>query len=119
MLRYGERTVELDVTDDGPGPGAGVGPQAGLGAGHGLIGMRERVALYGGSLAAGSGPDGGFAVRVVLPADGAVPTDSGLAESGLAESGLAESGLAGLWPAVDDAALAADEAALAADGEAR
>ncbi len=109
MLRYGERTVELDVTDDGPGPGAGVGPQAGLGAGHGLIGMRERVALYGGSLAAGSGPDSGFAVRVVLPTDGAVPTDSGLAESGLA----------GLGPAVDDAALAADEAALAADGEAR
>jgi hypothetical protein len=45
------------------------------------------VALYGGSLAAGSGPDGGFAVRMVLPADGAVPADSALADSALAADG--------------------------------
>jgi signal transduction histidine kinase len=63
MLRYGERTVDLDVLDDGRGAQA-------PGAGHGLIGMRERAALYGGSLTAGPGPGGGFAVRMVLPADG-------------------------------------------------
>ena len=37
------------------------------GAGHGLIGMRERVQLYGGRLAAGPTPDGGFRVSAVLP----------------------------------------------------
>ena len=37
------------------------------GGGHGLVGMRERVALYGGRLDAGRGPSGGFAVRVLLP----------------------------------------------------
>jgi signal transduction histidine kinase len=35
--------------------------------GHGLIGMRERVRLYGGTLDAGPGPDGGFVVRATLP----------------------------------------------------
>jgi signal transduction histidine kinase len=64
LLRYGERTVDLDVLDDGRDAQA-------PGTGHGLIGMRERAALYGGSLTAGPGPGGGFAVRMVLPADGA------------------------------------------------
>jgi signal transduction histidine kinase len=39
-------------------------------AGHGLAGMRERVALLGGQLRAGPEPGGGFAVRAVLPMDG-------------------------------------------------
>ncbi len=69
VLCYGEHTVDLDVVDNGRGPGPGFA--IGSGTGHGLIGMRERVLLYGGSLAAGPGPDGGFAVRMVLPADGA------------------------------------------------
>lgn len=66
VLRYGEHAVDLDVVDNGRSPGA-------PGAGHGLIAMRERVRLYGGSLAAGRCPQGGFAVRAVLPADGATP----------------------------------------------
>jgi signal transduction histidine kinase len=66
VLRYSEQAVDLDVLDNGQSPGA-------PGAGHGLIGMRERVTLYGGSLAAGQCPQGGFAVRAVLPADGATP----------------------------------------------
>ena len=37
------------------------------GPGHGLTGMRERVALLGGSLSAGPSPDGGFVVSAVLP----------------------------------------------------
>jgi signal transduction histidine kinase len=50
------------------GPGGSVGP-SGIdhGPGHGLTGMRERVALLGGSLSAGPSPDGGFVVSAVLP----------------------------------------------------
>jgi signal transduction histidine kinase len=66
VLRYGEHAVALDVLDNGRSQGT-------PGTGHGLIGMRERVMLYGGSLAAGQCPEGGFAVRVVLPADGEAP----------------------------------------------
>ncbi len=79
MLRYGEHTVDLDVVDDGRGPGPGF--TAGSGTGHGLIGMRERVLLYGGSLAAGPGPDGGFAVRMVLPAEDAAGAATGEGEA--------------------------------------
>ena len=42
-------------------------PQASNGAGHGLVGMRERVRLYGGTLQAASQPDGSFLVDAVLP----------------------------------------------------
>jgi signal transduction histidine kinase len=50
------------------GPGGPAGPSQGEhGPGHGLSGMRERVALLGGSLAAGPAPDGGFVVSAVLP----------------------------------------------------
>jgi len=48
------------------GPGASPGP-SGHGPGHGLTGMRERVALLGGSLSAGPAPDGGFVISAVLP----------------------------------------------------
>jgi signal transduction histidine kinase len=50
------------------GPGGSAGPPVnGHGPGHGLTGMRERVALLGGSLSAGPAPDGGFVVSAVLP----------------------------------------------------
>jgi signal transduction histidine kinase len=58
------RSLLVEVTDDGSGPTTLPG------AGHGLIGMRERVLLLGGSLDAGPGADGGFGVRVRLPLDG-------------------------------------------------
>ena len=51
------------------GPGGPTGPAGNdHRAGHGLTGMRERVALLGGSLSAGPAPDGGFVVSAVLPA---------------------------------------------------
>jgi signal transduction histidine kinase len=62
-LRYGPDEVEVDVTDDG----RGVRPQRNGNSGHGLVGMRERVAMLGGRLEAGYRADGGFEVRATLP----------------------------------------------------
>jgi signal transduction histidine kinase len=60
---YGHDRLELEVTDDGsPGGGA-----TELGAGRGLIGIRERVALFDGHLETGPRPEGGFVVRCHLP----------------------------------------------------
>lgn len=56
--------LRLAICDDGSGTGRSTGA---LGHGHGLVGMRERVTLYGGELEAGAGPHGGFRVRVRLP----------------------------------------------------
>jgi signal transduction histidine kinase len=59
-VHYGPDAVSVEVVDDGRGGDVS-------GAGHGLVGMRERAGLYGGELVAGPGPAGGFAVRAVLP----------------------------------------------------
>jgi signal transduction histidine kinase len=62
-LRYGAHSLEIEIADDGsPGEHAN-----GAGGGHGLVGMRERVALHGGRLEAGRGDGGGFIVRALLP----------------------------------------------------
>jgi signal transduction histidine kinase len=61
-VRYGADSLELEIIDDGPGTLAPVAR-----GGHGLVGMRERVALYGGRFDAGRRPNGGFSVRVLLP----------------------------------------------------
>jgi len=61
-VHYGADSLELEIVDDGGGAAAPVSS-----GGHGLVGMRERVALYGGRLDAGRRPSGGFAVRVLLP----------------------------------------------------
>lgn len=57
-VRHRDRELELDVTDDGRAAAADA-----PGIGHGLIGMRERVAVYGGLLDAGPRPEGGFRVH--------------------------------------------------------
>lgn len=61
-VRYRPDALELAVVDDGRGAAASRN-----GTGHGLIGMRERVALYGGKLDAGSRDGGGFSVHARLP----------------------------------------------------
>ena len=61
VVRYSGRAVELEVTDDGEGS------VNGNAAGYGLAGMRERVALHGGTLDASSRSDGGFTVKARLP----------------------------------------------------
>ena len=63
-LRFvGGDEVELEVVDDGD---AGVA-ENGAGGGHGLLGMRERVALYGGELETVPAEGGGYRVRARLP----------------------------------------------------
>jgi signal transduction histidine kinase len=61
-LRYAPRALDVEIADDGTGTS-----ENGGGAGHGLIGMRERVALYGGTLDAGRREGGGFEIRAHLP----------------------------------------------------
>ena len=63
-LEYGAGEVRIEVVDDGPGS-AGTAD----GAGHGLVGMRERVGMYGGRIDVGPTPGRGFAVRAVLPVE--------------------------------------------------
>jgi signal transduction histidine kinase len=63
-VRYRGDQLELEVVDDGRRNGA---PSEHTGGGRGLIGIRERVALFGGHLEAGPRPEGGFAVRCRLP----------------------------------------------------
>lgn len=62
-VHYGQDSLELEIADDG-GEGSAAPIASG---GHGLAGMRERVALYGGRFDAGRRSGGGFTVRVLLP----------------------------------------------------
>lgn len=62
VVGYGAHDITVEVSDDGHGAAPGRGAQ-----GAGTIGMRERVALFGGELQVGPRPQGGYAVRVCLP----------------------------------------------------
>jgi signal transduction histidine kinase len=61
VLRYADDELAIDVTDDGRATATNGD------AGHGLIGMRERVSLYDGDLTAGPRPEGGFAISARFP----------------------------------------------------
>jgi signal transduction histidine kinase len=65
-IRYRDQDVTVEVTDDGRGITAPTGDGR-AGVGHGLVGMRERVAAFGGDLEAGPRPGGGFRVAARLP----------------------------------------------------
>jgi signal transduction histidine kinase len=60
-VRYRPDELELEVVDDGAGPAKSDG------LGHGLVGMRERVKIYGGEMSAGTAPTGGFVLSARLP----------------------------------------------------
>ena len=64
VIRYTPDAVELEVLDDG------IVATAADGIGRGLAGMRQRVALFGGSIEAGKRPGRGYAVKAHLPFDG-------------------------------------------------
>jgi signal transduction histidine kinase len=65
-IGYRDQEITIEVTDDGRGVTAPAGDGR-VNVGHGLIGMRERVQLFGGDLEAGPQPGGGFRVAARLP----------------------------------------------------
>jgi signal transduction histidine kinase len=82
-LSYEPAALVVEVADDGrPIPAAGPAPAASgadvpRGAGVGLLGLRERVALSGGELAAGPRPGGGWLVRARIPVEPAeIPAEA-------------------------------------------
>ncbi|MGW0737647.1 sensor histidine kinase [Streptomyces sp. NPDC002851] len=109
-VTHTDERVEIVVRNgvrprSGPEPGVATG----LGSGRGLTGLRERVALLGGSLEAGPTESGGFAVTAVIPAEPGVaagtgdggsragesdygPSDHGLSDYGFTEAHGADAG---------------------------
>ena len=60
-VRYRPDELEIEVRDNGEGSATTDG------LGHGLIGVRERVTVYGGKMTAGTAVDGGFVLNTRLP----------------------------------------------------
>lgn len=68
-VRYLADSIAVEVVDDGRGVASQPrnGDAAGDGSGHGLIGMRERVDVWGGELSVGTAPGGGYRVKAQIP----------------------------------------------------
>jgi signal transduction histidine kinase len=67
IVRYRPDELEIEVRDNGHGTTASEG------LGHGLVGVRERVKIYGGEMSAGRSADGGFVLSTRLPLGGEEP----------------------------------------------
>ncbi|MGA2007145.1 MAG: histidine kinase [Solirubrobacteraceae bacterium] len=98
-LRFTARELELEVSDSGGGSAREREDRDG--PGHGLLGMGERVALYGGEIAAGPRAEGGFEVRARIPFDAPASAPQGLdsAPAGPGVMGAAADRLP--WPWLD------------------
>ncbi|MFP3988860.1 histidine kinase [Streptomyces sp. E11-3] len=68
LLAYDDDHLRVEITDTGGTPSA----SAATGNGHGLIGLRERLTVYGGTLETGPRPDGGFRVAALIPLETAL-----------------------------------------------
>ena len=60
-VRYGSDELRIEIRDNGSGA------TASNGHGHGLVGVRERVKIYGGEMSAGAASEGGFVLTTHLP----------------------------------------------------
>jgi signal transduction histidine kinase len=86
--RWDNQRIAVIVSDDGRGAAA-----TSDGGGHGLVGMRERTEMLGGTFTAGPGPTGGFVVSVSVPIPSVQPgTVGGLTTSKMAPGGPKEEG---------------------------
>jgi signal transduction histidine kinase len=72
LVNYGPHQLQVEVRDDGSRPSHTTAKPLGQG-GHGLAGMRERAALYGGEVHVGPGEDGGYLVSAKLPIGQSAP----------------------------------------------
>ncbi len=69
-IRYRDDSVTVEIANQAPAVPVADVPAPRTGSGHGIIGMRERVAVFGGEFAAGPRPGGGFEVRACFPITG-------------------------------------------------
>jgi signal transduction histidine kinase len=63
-VHYAPHELQIEVSDDGEGGAKSDSP------GYGLVGVRERVQIYGGEMTAGTAPQGGFILSTRLPLSG-------------------------------------------------
>jgi len=97
-VSVGAHVLELEVSDTGRGPER---ERGGDGSGHGLLGMGERVRLYGGELRAGRRPGGGFEVRTRIPFDRPMPPPQALTPPAGGDEAIAADELGIRWPWLD------------------
>jgi signal transduction histidine kinase len=98
-VSVGARELELEVSNTGRGAARERGD--GGGSGHGLIGMGERVRLYGGELRAGPRAGGGFEISARVPLDGISSSPQVLTPPASGDPAIVEAGSGVRWPWLD------------------